>query len=911
MEKLIASLDGSKKLRQAREKLGKNVDSLWWLEEASKILNPDRSPNAEYFESGVNEGSWRRFLYRLGSISAHLFCVYCEVLGISVEEVVEMPSSETTYFNLEKREKSNLSITEYLELYCEELIEKFESRWSGRLYIYEKGISRKDIPIYASLYSEYSNCSEKVDLLRALKQESKTVLLGEPGAGKTTSLEKLCLEYSQRYAEEKVLPILVKLSKYTGSLIQLIKASLNDIRETHLGQDALVIEQLLERQSCFILFDGLNEVSSSLRETIIPDMLQFMSLYSRHKYVIASRPQDDLWRMISADEVECKLIIQPIDFEDIAKYLTFHLGEKLGRLAYGEVVGRLRDLLRLPLILSMFKEEILQTKLEFEDDDIELDEVNLKHSRIIPQNRGEMYKKFMSKFLTSERSKVISKLNAKERVKEFVLSELAITMQFQETLGFKLQTVITSFSHSLDKIQASISSGSLLEEIQQSGLLIGEDDISFAHQTFQEFFAATALPRLSTDDVYARINNDWWSETFIFFFGIVGVNDVTQANDLLRAMAATHPMLAVKCLLEGRNSIEGRAILQESLRPMLNSKNWIERRNATEILGVIGNDSVVPLLSERLSDKNGDVRWQAADSLRRISGSEAEIALISALKDTGWATRARAAEALGRMKSTQAIPHLRPLFTSDMPRERGDAVWAIFLMEADEKTIGITELLSDDCDVVSACVELAVKASKEDALIEFLSQQTASNKFYIRASAIHMLTRLRAVQVIPLIKRCLDDSHPDVTIIAMQSLAMLNASEYLPDIFKLLGHSKPFAREIAAHCCQLFGSKAAVPALLPLLQDPDEGVRFAAVKALGTLGVESTVDNCLPLLKDSSTKVRVNAAITLGALGNTSMDIVVHLKEASKDNSFEVQEAAATSIDLIKKRQRFKGFFQP
>jgi|GEM_PF-3765865 len=916
MVTLIASRAGAKVIQAVREKSSRTVNSPRWLEEASQFLKPDWKPS-EYYVPGVNEGSWRRFLYRQRPINAEVFKAYCHVLGLSWEEIAEAQETEETQTEETRSEVSEFKITaENLRGYCQKIVEKYESKWSGSLYIPEKGVIKEDIPIYASIYSDYTNHSEKVNLLEALQEKQRTILLGEPGSGKTTSLEKLCLEYARQFYQNpnnnQTVPIIIRLSGYMGDLFQIIRSSLTSTGSIKLRIDSSnTIDQFLQKEKLLLLFDGLNEIGKKWRDSIISQLLQFMNLYPTHRYIISSRPQDDLWRMIPAREIVPNLVIQPIDYEDAIQYLTLHLGEKVGRLAYGEVVNRVRSLLRLPLVLWMFKEEILRTKISLENKNIEITKSRIREFKIVPQNRGEMYKRFMNRFLISERTKIFTNQTTRESIKEIVLSNLALEMQVQKTLSFPLQEAIQNISSSLSIFQGEILPLSILNEIQQSGLLVGDDYLSFSHQTFQEFFSAIALCKSSSiKTINQYINDSWWSETFIFLSGILGVDNLEKFNMILRLIADVDPFLAAKCFLEGKSSTEGRSILQKRLSPMLESQNWFDRKNAAEILGLIGDSSIVSPLSKLLDDSSGDVRWQAATSLINIPGKEAESALIKALQDPGWATRARAAEALGHMKATRAIPYLRPLLISTMPRERGDAVWALFLMEINRELSEVVDLLQDKDDRISSSVDLILQASATSNPISTFSRAVESEKYYIRSSAVYMLTRLISVHSIPLIRKCLEDSHPDVTIIAMQSLAELNAVEYIHDVLQVLDHPVGFARAIAAHCCSLFGSNTAIPFLLPLLRDSDDEVRFVTVRTLGNLSAEYVVPDIIPLLKDSSEKVRIQAVIALGALGDTSSDVIEYLEPILNDKSSEVREATIKSIELIKKRQRITGFFR-
>jgi hypothetical protein len=87
-ETLIASKQGQTKIKQAREEKGWTVDSYKWLEEASKVLDPNW-PGGEYFAEGISYGTWKRFLTAKNPINAPAFKAYCQVLGLNWEDVRE------------------------------------------------------------------------------------------------------------------------------------------------------------------------------------------------------------------------------------------------------------------------------------------------------------------------------------------------------------------------------------------------------------------------------------------------------------------------------------------------------------------------------------------------------------------------------------------------------------------------------------------------------------------------------------------------------------------------------------------------------------------------------------------------------------------------------------------------------
>ena len=96
MQTLKASKDGRARIKQAREEKGWTVDSYKWLQEATKILEPDRE-DGQPFAEGISEGTWKRFLSGKSSINTKGFQAYCQVLGLHWEEVSEGNSSEAPH----------------------------------------------------------------------------------------------------------------------------------------------------------------------------------------------------------------------------------------------------------------------------------------------------------------------------------------------------------------------------------------------------------------------------------------------------------------------------------------------------------------------------------------------------------------------------------------------------------------------------------------------------------------------------------------------------------------------------------------------------------------------------------------------------------------------------------------------
>jgi hypothetical protein len=91
MPSLKASPEGLQIIKQARKEQGWTIDNPMWLEVASTIIEPGRNwEDTEFFTSGVSLPTWKRFLKGDG-IDASVFKVFCQILGLNWQDVVERP----------------------------------------------------------------------------------------------------------------------------------------------------------------------------------------------------------------------------------------------------------------------------------------------------------------------------------------------------------------------------------------------------------------------------------------------------------------------------------------------------------------------------------------------------------------------------------------------------------------------------------------------------------------------------------------------------------------------------------------------------------------------------------------------------------------------------------------------------
>jgi formylglycine-generating enzyme required for sulfatase activity len=367
------------------------------------------------------------------------------------------------------------------------------------------------------------------ELLDAVGNTQRTVILGEPGSGKTTALERLAWvtanQTLQRAAEDAetrlVIPIFARLADFQGEadLLPLLRRLLSR-NGIALASDMTVRATLQATDAQFVLLlDGLNELSHAHREQGLGAVNRHIQEFDRHTVHLTCRTADFDQAQAAARLPDDTALweVQPLadairhwgDEEgesDVRAYLRRHLGDGRGRRLYErlQVDDRLHSLARLPLFLFMFKE------------------VAGSGDGDLPANRGELVQRFV-------RSDRILHHVPKDLRKQAVRSLEALAWQMQQigSLEIDEDTLLDVLDDVRGKRDYSLTG--LQQALQRTGLLVAlngskdtegddqEEHFRLLHQLVQEFGAAAYLAEQDNcaEDLPKLAQQEWWRESCI------------------------------------------------------------------------------------------------------------------------------------------------------------------------------------------------------------------------------------------------------------------------------------------------------------------------------------------------------------------------------------------------------------
>lgn len=159
--------------------------------------------------------------------------------------------------------------------------------------------------------------------------EGRTLLvLGEPGAGKTTILLTLAKHLLTRTQDDlsRSIPVIFNLSSWTTKRQAISTWLVKELNFQYKVSESLA-KAWVKDQQLLLLLDGLDEVASEHRSACIQALNQFMQEYGQTEMVVTSRIQE--YESLSIRlQLQGAILVQSLTNDQIQQYLD-NVGDKL------------------------------------------------------------------------------------------------------------------------------------------------------------------------------------------------------------------------------------------------------------------------------------------------------------------------------------------------------------------------------------------------------------------------------------------------------------------------------------------------------------------------------------------------------------------------------------------------------
>jgi internalin A len=446
-------------------------------------------------------------------------------------------------------------------------------RWHGFIRFVGLPFFRDDgnVPI-AALFVEPNLAKRRINadhdpivntarLSEDLIKNDKLVILGDPGAGKSTLVSWIAWQLTSPSARE-----LAQLSGYVPVPVVLRELDLGSVSDAasllasivqHPSlrrlKESRLIDTLLKHGQVYFLLDGLDEVPSGQRRSVVDAVRSALRKYSRCRWLITSRVvgydenavdfrTQDALESIDRKGSEIIKTTGPADQKVERRYVAPLSDEQMELFAQRWFQGReaspetarefiaavrtdpqTRQLARLPNLLTLMA-IVYRVQLH------------------LPHGRALLYDKITDAYLeTIDASKRLPSGNLSLGEKKRILSYIAFQMQRSRGDGTSAKREILINSIRLRELMTRFvpaeSAAALIQHLgARSGIIQqrGPDQFAFTHLSFQDYFAALFVadqvtsprwlrtgagePGTSREDLLHYFSDGDWGESLILLF---------------------------------------------------------------------------------------------------------------------------------------------------------------------------------------------------------------------------------------------------------------------------------------------------------------------------------------------------------------------------------------------------------
>lgn len=806
-------------------------------------------------------------------------------------------------------------------------------------------------------------------ITRLLGRRRSLVVLGDPGSGKTTVLRWLAvvaaggpLSWAEHLGQaERLLPLMVSVGRLAeirerlgavGSVVDTLAVYFHDRNVSAKDELRDFLERVLESGECLVLLDGLDEVRSEARSSLLSWLETFCARFPRNRFVasarvvgytgfslpggvettLASFNDAQVRRYAGAFERACRRWENEGIADDVA---ADRESSKLLEALFKS--PRLRDLARNPFLLSAL---VLIHRAEGQ----------------LPRHRVQAYEIFSrtlcetwsnARRVVAGESETRSIRYEEEAVP--ILGELALRMHQEWPAGaapeaFVIQTLA-------EAIQAR--DGGTLQEAERSAkefldragkevqilLERGAGQWGFLHLTFQEFFTAVGL--LSSERfeevAFEHLFDPRWEEVLRLGVGYMAlIQKRAQATQRFIRKVMDHQERGDRRYLTSllRKQVYLSALLaseagdtlplplqQEIARAVADWNQSMPIEVVEPLLDELSltdfKERLVDVMTSALGSQEEWTRARTVTALGALGGQRAQDTLLQSLRDTTWWVRVALCSALLKLDTFESVGALGLLARDAEHSVRMNAIPALFSSKQSKARDYLTSIARDPDPGVTA------------SFISVIAMMAG----IIRARGMWLSELIDPSALDDVLTRGLEHPEEAIARLAKRTLLMEKGEaffkgtvdpadprlEQVRQLFHLvspqsivsarsLDNEVPAIRLLAAARLALLKNERGISALLEIAQGSPSELRTMAVSVMGSVQDQRVVAALLGFARDRDPEVRALALISLGQLrAEKGEDLMI---QALGDPNPKVRAGAITGIGSMESQKALKPLIQ-
>jgi predicted NACHT family NTPase len=501
----------------------------------------------------------------------------------------------------------------------------------------------------------------------------KTVILGDPGSGKSILLQYIALIWTERPLRDLSLypiPLLLELriyarDKQAGKCQDILSFIHGGNITCRLNQQQL--HEKLRSGQAVALFDGIDEIFDPvLREGVVTDIHRFSNDYAQVQVIVTSR-----WLGYKAQRLRDAgfrhFMLQDLEIEQIQDFI-----ERWHELTFTDQADKVRKWERLQRAIQDSKSirelagnPLLLTMMAI-----------LNRNQELPRDRPELYNQASRVLLHQwdvERALIEdARLDPKTidyRDKQAMLRKVAYRMQSSEKglagnliSATDLEAILTDYLKTIEVGQARTVARLFINQLRTRNFILcflGADSYGFVHRTFLEYFCAwefvwqfketqtLTIEQLINGVFGAHWQDESWHEVLRLICGMIEPKFVAEIidflleqkinrnnfiikkkflEDSLKKEALGNILLAANCFAEVRNrnliattSAQLLKVLKDEIKQVSQpSFSWELTQTLISLIAINWKEDpdTLPWLKERaLQDENEYVRQAAVTAI--------------------------------------------------------------------------------------------------------------------------------------------------------------------------------------------------------------------------------------------------------------------------------------------------------
>jgi hypothetical protein len=362
-------------------------------------------------------------------------------------------------------------------------------------------------------------------------QYAHLMILGQPGAGKSTFLRKIGLEAlkdKSGQVEGEYIPALLELKQFITDKVDIYDIIQQEFISCQLPMAKEFTNQVLRQGQLLILLDGLDEVPNKNFKLVIDKIQEFVKQYKQNKFVISCRTAAYRQKFNNFKE----FIIADFDDQQIQQFINnwfySEVDKQLGTAnkCWNKIKSEkaTKELARTPLLLTFLC-------------------LTYDQSQYVPENRATLYfdglNILLEKWSAEKRlpnQPISRQIDIPLEIEKIMLAEIAYNNFAANKLFFSQQEVLNQIQKSLaSNVNApkNLDPGKILDAITiEQGILVerARDVFSFSHLTLQEYLTAQYIDdhRLIEKLVTEHLTDKRWKEVFLLVAGVMrgGTDDL-------------------------------------------------------------------------------------------------------------------------------------------------------------------------------------------------------------------------------------------------------------------------------------------------------------------------------------------------------------------------------------------------